>query len=254
MIPPVKSTGMVRLLGWLLLLVGASIFSWYLFPLQKPVAIRYPDFGISLPPNYRIHGIDVSHYQHAIDWTSVRAMNRQQVSIGFGFIKATEGADYMDENFYDNWREAKAAGMARGAYHFFNPRKGGREQAFNYISRVRLVKGDLPPVCDIERTDGVPPDVLQARLREWLQVIEAHYGVRPLIYTGAAFYRDYLSGAFDGYPLWVAHYQVANKPSTDRQWHFWQHNDAGHVDGIDTYVDFNVFNGDSAAFRQLLVK
>jgi lysozyme len=36
-------------------------------------------------------------------------------------------------------------------------------------------------------------------------------------------------------------------------WHFWQHSDRGNVNGINERVDFNVFNGDSAALRRICV-
>ncbi|MBS1733202.1 MAG: glycoside hydrolase family 25 protein, partial [Bacteroidetes bacterium] len=67
-------------------------------------------------------------------------------------------------------------------------------------------------------------------------------------------YKTFLAGRFDEYPLWVAHYLVKDKPRVQRSWSFWQHNESGHVDGIDSFVDFNVFNGDSAAFRNMLIK
>ncbi|HNA01677.1 MAG TPA: GH25 family lysozyme, partial [Ferruginibacter sp.] len=68
------------------------------------------------------------------------------------------------------------------------------------------------------------------------------------------FYENFLDGAFDQYPLWIAHYLVKDKPRIKRSWSFWQHNEAGRVNGISALVDFNVFNGDSAAFRKMLVR
>jgi lysozyme len=54
--------------------------------------------------------------------------------------------------------------------------------------------------------------------------------------------------------LWVAHYLVKDKPRIKRNWIFWQHNESGHVNGIASFVDFNVFNGDSASFEMLKMK
>ena len=42
---------------------------------RKSHFVRYAQFGIDIPVNYSIHGIDVSKYQNMIDWESVKAMN-----------------------------------------------------------------------------------------------------------------------------------------------------------------------------------
>jgi lysozyme len=235
----------------LLLAIAVTVGIYYYY---KPIFVRYPAFGIDLPITYTIHGIDVSRYQGAIDWEEVKAMEIKNVKIGFSFIKATEGADDEDKRFSRNWKEAKKAGMARGAYHFFNPYRSGKEQAQNFIETVVLSSGDLPPVLDVEQMGSVTKQQLQQRIDDWLQLVEAHYQVKPIIYTGADFYTNYLSGRFDAYPLWVAHYLVKDKPRVNREWNFWQHNETGRVNGIATKVDFNVFNGDSTAFKKLLLQ
>ena len=90
-------------------------------------------------------------------------------------------------------------------------------------------------------------------LKEFLDAIEMNYRVKPIIYTNIDFYNHYLKDYFDDYPLWVAHYLQPYKPRIKRPWTFWQHNEAGRVNGILARVDFNVFNGDSTEFRSLLV-
>ncbi|MCG7859957.1 glycoside hydrolase family 25 protein, partial [Flavihumibacter sediminis] len=102
----------------------------------------------------QIHGIDVSKYQQRINWEAVKAMRAEDVKIGFVFIKATEGLGNMDQQFRRNWKYAREAGLPRGAYHFFIAPKSGAEQAENFIRRVELEKGDLPPVLDVEQTYG----------------------------------------------------------------------------------------------------
>lgn len=82
--------------------------------------MRYPAFGIDLPANYPIHGIDVSRYQQQIDWKAVKRMEDKNVKIGFAFIKATEGLSSVDRNFRKNWFNAKQATVPRGAYHFLS--------------------------------------------------------------------------------------------------------------------------------------
>ena len=238
-----------------ILLAGIAAAVYYINAyLSRPAFVRYPAFGIDLPVNYPIHGIDVSRYQHNIDWKAVKAMEDKNIKIGFAFIKATEGLGRVDIGFRKNWFNAKKALMPRGAYHFFISSKSGKAQAENFIETVNLDKGDLPPVLDIESTNGASVTDIQQRAKDWLQVIEKHYKVKPIIYTNIDFYSNFLDGHFDDYPLWVAHYYVKDKPRIDRNWIMWQHNEKGRVNGIDSFVDFNVFNGESAAFKKLLTK
>jgi lysozyme len=237
----------------LLILASIAVIAWYLYKSHQPKFIRYPEFGIDIPTNYSIHGIDVSKYQNRIDWDEVRAMNVDDVTIGFTFIKATEGLGNVDPLFVRNWKQAKQAGIARGAYHFFYATKSGSAQASNFINTVTLEDGDLPPVLDVEGIYGVSPDKLRKEVTAFLDATELVYGVKPIIYTNVDFYNQYFKGYFDNYPLWVAHYLQKDRPRITRNWLFWQHSEAGHVNGIFTRVDFNVFNGDNDAFTKLLI-
>lgn len=242
---------------WILLIVFAAAlafmlgYDWWLS--RKSRFVRYPAFGISIPENYLIHGIDVSRYQRIISWDAVKEMKVKNVQLGFVFIKATEGIVNTDPQFRRNWKKSKQAGMVRGAYHFFLATKDGREQAENFISAVDLEEGDLPPVVDIEQTYGVSLPVLKKELKEWLDVIEYYYGVKPIIYTNVDFYSRCLGKEFNSYPLWAAHYFQYDTPRINRQWDFWQHSEEGRVNGILSKVDFNVFNGDSLEFRNILM-
>lgn len=227
------------------------IITWYL---NRPKFVRYPAFGIPIPVGYSIHGIDVSKHQATIDWDDVQAMQDKNVKIGFAFIKATEGINNIDVAYRRNWVKAAEAKIPRGAYHFFISSKSGKAQAENFIQTVTLQKGDMPPVLDIEQTNGASVADLQQRAKDWLVMVEKEYKVKPVIYTNVDFYENFLAGKFDEYPLWVAHYLVQDKPRIKRSWIFWQHNESGRVNGIDAFVDFNVFSGDSTDFKNLLVK
>jgi lysozyme len=237
------------------MLAAAATATYYITDfLTRPKFVSYPAFGIEIPASYSIHGIDVSRYQDNIDWVAVKAMQDKQVKIGFAFIKATEGLEGVDEKFRQNWFRAGQTSLPRGAYHFFISGKSGKAQAENFIETVSLKKGDLPPVLDIESSNGASVTDIQQRAKDWLMMIEQHYKVRPVIYTNVDFYENFLKDKFDDYPLWVAHYYVKDKPAINRSWTFWQHNEKGRVNGVDAYVDFNVFNGDSTAFRKMLLK
>lgn len=223
---------------------------------QKKIAAHfalYPGYGIELPLGYSIHGIDVSSYQGNIYWPAIAKMQDQDVRIRFAFIKATEGLKQVDKKYQRNWQQAKQSGITRGAYHYFIATKSGRLQAQNFLKTVQLQPGDLPPVLDVEELYGVRPDSMRSRITAWLNTVEQVYHVKPIIYTSAKFYKDYLGKQFDEYPLWVAHYFVKEKPAVEDGWYFWQHNAAGKINGIRTKVDFNVFSGDTSQFSNLLI-
>ncbi|MDB5202102.1 MAG: glycoside hydrolase family 25 protein [Ferruginibacter sp.] len=241
-----------RLLVILAILAAIAFFvSRVLF---APSFIHYRAFGISIPANYELHGIDVSRHQQTISWEDVQRMQVEDIRLKFAFIKATEGIGSVDEQFRRNWLYAQRAGMVRGAYHFFIATKSGKAQAKNFISTVQLKPGDLPPVLDVEQTYGASAKVVQKEMQEWLTLVENKWNVMPIIYTNVDFYNRILAGKFDQYPLWVAHYLVKDKPRIKRDWSFWQHNETGHVNGISSFVDFNVFNGDSLAFEEMRIR
>jgi len=252
-----KKKTVVIVLLVMLIITNIIIVGWELYKqhqINQSKFLRYPAFGIDLPTQYTIHGIDVSKYQRFIHWPSVKAMQVKDVQIKFAFIKATEGLGSVDKQFRRNWSEAKKAGMTRGAYHFFLATKSGKAQALNFISAVNLAPGDLPPVLDIEKLYGVKPEKMRKEINDWLRIVEQHYKVKPIVYSYVDFYQTNLGSSFDGYPLWAAHYFEKENPRINRQWMFWQHNDGGRVNGIDAKVDFNVFNGDSTAFEQLKLR
>src|SRR3982751_2501125 len=155
---------------------------------KKTAFIAYREFGISIPVNYSIHGIDVSKYQDVVNWQLVKNMRVQDVSISFVFVKATEGLGNEDPLFSRNWKKIKEAGLVRGAYHYFIATKSGKAQAENFINSVTLLPGDLPPVLDIEQTFGVPAEKVRQRAKEWLQTVQAYYGTAPIIYTNVDFF------------------------------------------------------------------
>jgi lysozyme len=251
-----KKRSILRSLLILFLLFSfISVATYYAIHfITAPPRVNYPIFGIYIPPGYSIHGIDVSHYQHAINWRDVKAMQVKDIKIGFVFIKATEGIGKIDEDFRRNWLRAKEENIPKGAYHYFIAGKSGSAQAQNFIEIVKLEKNDLPPVLDVEQANGVEASDIRNQVKMWLNKIEQHYKIKPIIYTNIDFYNNYLNETFDNYPFWIAHYLQPVKPRLNRKWLFWQHSEKGHVNGIGSTVDFNIFAGDSTDFRNLLIK
>ena len=236
--------------------VVINLFILYSIYIQKsnPMEAKYNSFGIAIPTSYAIHGIDVSFYQETIHWPAVQAMQVNNVRLQFAFLKATEGLDKTDKQYQRNRIKTKEIGFPVGAYHYFIASKNGKEQANHFIRNAQLQKGDLPPVVDVEELYGTAPNSMRKELQEYLQALEQAFHVKPIIYSSAAFYKNYLGKLFDDYPLWVAHYFATEGPRINRPFLFWQHSDQGRVNGIHAKVDFNVFNGDEAAFNDLLMK
>lgn len=202
-----------------------------------------------------VPGIDVSYWAGKIDWTKVRGDGHR-----FMFTKATEGNFYADPTFDDNWLGAKAAGLLRGAYHFFRANVDPKQQSKKYIDYVRTMNddGELPPVLDLETADGQPKNKIISRAKVWLDEVENAFGKKPIIYSGQYFLQDYFSEAnglppswAKDYPLWLAQYpnnyiDGSSKPFLPRGWSawtFWQYSEKGRVSGINASTDMNVFNG-----------
>lgn len=226
-------------------MLGYPPLSAHGFSGKKARTFGFPGFGIWLPPDYEVHGIDVSRHQGRIDWESVSNHTSNDIDISFAFIKACEGRSVRDNYFESNWRNAKENNMLRGAYHFFRPHLTADEQFKLFKSIVKLDKEDLPPVLDIEMRGSCPPARLKKNVKRWLTLAEKHYGVTPILYTSYSFYRHYFNTKeFEKYPLWIAHYATDDLNRLTRKWDFWQHNEGGRVKGIRGSVDFNVFKGD----------
>jgi lysozyme len=195
-------------------------------------------------------GVDVSWHQDAIDWSALAADD-----VSFAYIKATEGAEHVDPRFAFNWREAGAAGLYRGAYHFFTLCQPGARQAANFIAVVPRAPGALPHALDMEhmgpcRRGPTMPDVV-AEARVFLDMVERHYGARPLIYTTRKFHDAYLQ-ELTGERFWIRSLGMAPN-YRQRDWVIWQHHNRGHKAGVSGPIDLNAFRGDAddlAAFAQ----
>ena len=201
------------------------------------------------PLFHEVVGVDVSHHQGSIDWRAVKS-----AEVEFAYIKATEGGDFHDPTFERNWKEAQAAGVLRGAYHFFTQCRSGLEQARNFIARVPVDRSALPPVVDAEHMgpcrDGPSVADVAAELAAFIEAVAKHFGRRPLIYTTREFDDAYLAGRFGTERFWIRSLVLPPRFRRD-QWVFWQYHNLGRREGVARPIDLNVFRGspaDLAAF------
>ena len=224
-----------------LVLIGLAVF----FVVRQILYDSRPRaYGIKMPKGYAIHGIDVSRWQGEINWSELEKVRsgKDSIPISFAFIKATEGRSLLDPQFEDNWNGIAKTRIIRGAYHYFVPSRNAKEQADNFIKNVKLSKGDLPPVLDVEALGRKGSADLRNNIKIWLKAVEKHYGMKPIIYTYIDFYEKYLKDGELEYPLWIAHY-YEKKMNVNKNWLFWQHSDSGQIPGLREKVDFNVFSG-----------
>ncbi|MCC3381085.1 glycoside hydrolase family 25 protein [Paenibacillus farraposensis] len=203
-------------------------------------------------------GIDVSHHQGAIDFKKVAADG-----ISFVFIKATQGKSFRSKTFLQFVRDAKAASLLIGAYHYVDDSattpEAARQEATNFVSAMKDAGGmqafDLPPVMDYESNQsGLSKAAITVVAKAFLQEVERLTGVRPIVYTYPSFIGNF-TGLSD-YSLWIARYSASQVPpdaSGWTSWDFWQYSDGStggmlpsgtrKVSGIAGPVDLNEFNG-----------
>ena len=210
---------------------------------------------VNYPDGYEIHGIDISHHQGRIDWDELKDNGSiNDCPIRFIMIKATEGSTQTDQNFKDNFYQAREHGFTRGAYHFYSVHTPSYQQAAHFMKTVKLENGDLPPVLDVEHKPNNQTDSeFKTSVKLWLELVEKHYKVKPIIYTYFKFKMRYLNDSiFNEYPYWIAHYYV-DSLEYKGPWKFWQHTDVGRLPGIKGNVDFNIYNGSYYDLRQMTI-
>ncbi len=233
------------------LLIFVLVFGWGTFLASGPAHGSSITDGGDETNAKTIKGIDVSHFSGSVDWKKVKS-----TGYTFAFAKATEGDDLKDPSFQDHWQEIKKAGLTRGAYHFYVTEDDPKTQADFFIKNVTLQPGDLIPAVDIESIGrGTTPGVTQ-RLKKFLEILENHYGLKPIIYTSPKFWNKHLNSHFGTYPLWIAEYGVEEPvaPRGWKEWHLWQWKENAAVPGVEKEADLSIFNHKEKIFSHLLLK
>lgn len=201
------------------------------------IQLNHPDRA-----EYPIVGIDISHHNRRINWEELR-----EAKLSFVVIKATEGATYRDSLFMHNYQTSKAEGYKTGAYLFYRFCKSPEEQAANFIQFVPKDSTDLPPVIDLEFGGNCKTDLgkeeLIAEIEHCMELLEQHYGKRPIIYVTQNFYDEYLTDMLTDYPLWIRNIYHFPEIKPDREWIIWQYANRARVRGVYKFVDLNVVNG-----------
>ena len=200
--------------------------------LVSVLATRARSWFLPAGPDW-VQGIDVSHHQGAIDWGAVGSDG-----VRFAWIKATEGGDWRDPRFEENWAAAERAGVARGAYHYFTLCRPAAEQAAWFLSVAP--SGELPAAVDLEYGGNCAarPDTatLTAELRLFLETVQEARGRRPVVYVTGEVFRDH-ADALRGETLWVRSLFHPVRWGVWAPARVWQYSAMGRVAGIVGDVD-----------------
>ena len=183
-------------------------------------------------------GIDVSHHQGNIDWQAVA-----RGGVDFVYIKATEGATYIDAKFRHNAHEAHKAGLMVGAYHYFRMTSSVDEQFDNFKKATLGLSLDLIPMIDVETSDGKSKKGVQRNLDKFIELIKDEYGVSPMIYGTQRSYNELCAPKYNHLHLYIGRY--GNQPPKllgNGGYTIWQYTENGTVEGINKNVDKCRFN------------
>ncbi|MGE8539393.1 MAG: GH25 family lysozyme [Acinetobacter sp.] len=226
--------------GILILVITSTVVYLYLIKVPSADAANYP-----------VQGFDVSHHQKEIQWQQISPEKYR-----FVYLKATEGGDFKDTRFQQNWLQARERGFLVGAYHFYRLCRDGSIQAQNFIDTVPNKADALPPVIDLEYDSKCINTYSKEQLLNEIQImhdaLQTHYGKQPIFYISKAFYNIVLAGNFSEVPLWVREYKGLPDLKDQPQWLFWQYTSRGKISGISTPVDLNVFYGSEQQWLDFL--
>lgn len=180
-------------------------------------------------------GIDVSHHNGKINW-------KQVPDVEFVYIKATEGATYVDPMYQQNIKGARAKKLRVGAYHYFRTTSSVQKQFENYKQHVKKSDIDLMPMVDVEECKKWSTVQFQDSLMRFIQLVKSHYGKAPVIYSVNTFYNRYCAPRFNKYYLMIGRYgNEAPFIKGKGTYTIWQKSQTGNLSGIPKNVDIDIF-------------
>jgi lysozyme len=183
-------------------------------------------------------GIDVSSHQHTIDWCKVRKWKGNDIK--FVYCRAT-GTQMPDRTYRYNFFEAKKNGLLVGSYHLFAPNVSAEIQFEKFIKVAKKEEQDLIPAVDLELWGQISSREYHKNLQRFLDMMENHYGKKPLLYSVQGFYNSRLKKRYRPYHLWIARYNSKPPYLVDgAKWEIWQKSDREKIKGIVGNVDIDI--------------
>lgn len=210
------------------LLTWAAVTAWLHFKSTPPFVDR---------DLYPVMGIDISAHNDIQDLKAAKSDG-----VEFVWMKASEGVDFRDRKFAENYRMAGEAGLSRGAYHFFRFNRDGVEQAVNLMETIGNSILEMGIAIDLESSgnpEGIRHEDVTDKLISMIDYLKLRgYGVT--VYCNKSDFYNYLSESFPGSALWICSF---SSDPIAAEWRFWQFSHSGNVAGINGKVDLNVFGG-----------
>ena len=202
------------------------------------------------------NGIDLSHYQG----DEVDYLNKKSDQLSFVICKATEGLEYIDPDFKNNWDMIKNKGFTRGAYHFYHCADSPEKQAQFFLTVIgNITKADFPLIVDFEENSidkSCKKSDIQKNLLIFLQLLKKETGRQPIIYTDLNTGNAYLNDeTLSSYPLWIANYNGEASPTQpsvwkNKRWTLWQKTSSYKLG--DNVNDLDIYNGNLIEFRTFI--
>jgi lysozyme len=211
----------------LALFLGLSLISHSAFA-SAPASL------VSTGPGARIHGVDISRWQHPNEKT-INFTKMAESGVRFVFIKGSDGHDPADSQAKKylllDRPAAQAAGLYTGFYHYAylpdttNTKQivtDAKAQAQKVIWRLASIGGytnqDLPVALDIENNcvrsiSGVCKKYMNRKYvtlwaQTWLDEVSSKTNRKPMVYSYPQFLQTAMlrSAELAKYPLWIAAY------------------------------------------------
>jgi lysozyme len=181
------------------------------------------------------YGIDVASYQGQVAWSTVVGDG-----ISFAYIKATQGATYVNPYFASDWQGATSSGVAHGAYEFFSLCSPGSDQAQFFLGTVPQDPSALPPAVDLELKGNCAhrpaPSSVSRQLSAFVAAVEASTGKTVVFYVGRDFAARYSLAIVAQHPQWL---RRVLRP-TARSVVVWQTGAPVRVSGVTGDVDLDL--------------
>lgn len=196
--------------------------------------------------NNILSGIDISHWQKAIDWPTVMSGS----PVKFVIAKATEGATWQDPKFQSHWQAMKRQGVPiTGAYHYFRGTSLPSDQASNIVTQLKQVSfnhaDDLLAISVAKQDKLTPAEVADYLLWIISNLTAPIIPEKVILYTSPAWWDTHVQDVghrLSQHPLWVAHWTTAAQPRLPvgwSDWMIWQQSSQGRINGIQGFVDLN---------------
>jgi GH25 family lysozyme M1 (1,4-beta-N-acetylmuramidase) len=186
-------------------------------------------------------GIDVSTWQGYIDFEKVK-----NAGIDIVYIEATIGKEYKDPYFELDYENAKLNGLKVGVYHYLTARSitEAKQEARFFASSISGKNIDCKLAMDFEDFGDLSNSEINDISIAFLEELENLTGKETILYSDL-YNSQNVFKLPQKYPLWIAYYGPnMNLQDFTCNWNVWegrQYTDIGNIQGIQGYVDQDIF-------------